>query len=320
MGTGLISRPPYKLTIALGIVMTAQSGLGIVFAREYRDVEWVRAAWFGNDWVTLVVVAPLLVVSVAGARTGSVRASLLWMGLTGYAFYNYAFYLFGAALNAFFPIYVAGVVLAASVLILAASHIEPHRIAANVRRAAPIRFIGGSLLFIAAGLSTAWIAVWAAYAFAGRPTPVEPEAFKLVAALDLSLMVPALSVGGVLIWKRMPWGFVVAALASIQGALYLLVLCVNSVVVIRRGIVSSPGEVPIWAPVTIFTTIVALLVLTSIQPERETFRIEFSRERRWTARNLTSRRSRGLPRALESARHVRRLSHRSSVHDRRTRT
>jgi hypothetical protein len=36
---------------------------------------------------------------------------LLWLGAVGYAFYNYAFYLFGAALNAFFPLYVAPLLL-----------------------------------------------------------------------------------------------------------------------------------------------------------------------------------------------------------------
>jgi hypothetical protein len=66
--------------------------------------------------------------------------------------------------------------------------------------------------------------VWAAYIFAGRPTPVEPEAFKVVAALDLSLMVPALITGAVWLWRRAAWGYVVASVASIQGALYLLVL------------------------------------------------------------------------------------------------
>ena len=46
-------------------------------------------------------------------------------------------------------------------------------------------------------------------------------------------MVSALTVGGVLIWRRMPWGLVISAIASIQGALYLLVLSVNSVVAIN---------------------------------------------------------------------------------------
>lgn len=35
--------------------------------------------------------------------------------------------------------------------------------------------------------------------------------------------------------------------ASVQGALYLLVLLVNSVLVITRGLVSAPGEGPCGA-------------------------------------------------------------------------
>jgi hypothetical protein len=115
------------------------------------------------------------------------------------------------------------------------------------------------------------MAMWGAYAFAGRPTPVEPEAFKLVAALDLSLMMPALIVGGVLIWRRNPWGLVISGIASIQGALYLLGLSVSSVVAIRRGLASAPGELPIWAPLTIFTTIVALVLIANVRRQRVVF-------------------------------------------------
>ena len=67
----------------------------------------------------------------------------------------------------------------------------------------------------------------------GRPTPIEPEAFKLVAALDTVLMVPALAGGGVLLWRRNVWGYIVAAIAGVQSSLYLLVLSINSIVVRR---------------------------------------------------------------------------------------
>ena len=114
-----------------------------------------------------------------------------------------------------------------------------------------MRLIGGSLVFVGIGLSSVWLAMWAAYVFAGRPTPVEPEAFTLVAALDLSLMVPALTIGGVLIWKWEPWGFLIAAIASIQGALYLFVLSVNSAIAIQRGLADAPGELPIWGTLSV---------------------------------------------------------------------
>jgi hypothetical protein len=42
----------------------------------------------------------------------------------GYAVYNYAFYLFGAELNVFFPLYVASVLLGALTLGLFLSHLD----------------------------------------------------------------------------------------------------------------------------------------------------------------------------------------------------
>ena len=260
-----------RLSTVLLAVMLTQALMGLAFRAAYRDVEWIRTTWFGNDWVTLVVAAPLLLIGLRRTAVGSVQGLLLWLGLIGFALYNYAFYLFGAALNAFLPVYVVAVVLAATVLILALSQIDAIRFAHSVRPTAPVRLLGGSLMFIAVGLASAWIAMWAAYVFAGRPTPVEPEAFKLVAALDLSLMVPTLGIGGVLLWRRRPWGLVISAIASVQAALYLLVLSVNSVVSIHRGLTNGPGELPIWGTLTLITGTVALGLFASVRSERAAF-------------------------------------------------
>jgi hypothetical protein len=144
------------------------------------------------------------------------------------------------------------------------SHLDVTVVANSFRHDAPVRLVGGYLVFVAVGLAFVWLGMWGAYAFAGRPTPIEPEAFKIVAALDLSLMVPALAVGGVMLWRRRPWGYVIATIAATQGALYLLVLSVNSAIAIRRGLVSAPGELLIWGPLTIFTTIAAILLLRGV--------------------------------------------------------
>ena len=249
-----------RLSKLLAALMAVQASLGLVLRREYRDVDWIVATWFGNDWVTLVVAVPLLVAGLARSTRGSLRARLIWLGLLGYAVYNYAFYLLGAALNVFFPVYVAAVVLAAVALIRALSATAPDAVAAGFS-AAPVRLIGGCLLFIGCGLAAVWIWTWAAHVFAGHPTPVEPEAFRLVAALDLSLMVPALTSGGALLWQRRPWGYVIAAIAGIQGSLYLLVLSVNAVVLISRGLSAPPGELPIWGTLLVITATGTLLLL-----------------------------------------------------------
>ena len=251
-----------QLTSALIGVMMTQAGLGLLLPGEYRDVEWIKATWFGNDWVTLVVAVPLLSFGLTRAGHGSVRGALIWFGVTGYAIYNYAVYLFGAALNAFFPLYVLACVLSSITLILVLSRADVEDVAAGFDPQTPVRLVGGYLVFVGAGLSCVWLTMWAAYVFAGRATPVEPEAFKLVAALDLSMMVTALVGGGVLLWRRQAWGYVIAAIAGIQGALYLMVLSVNSLVAIQRGFAEAPGELPVWGTLAALTAIAAALLLS----------------------------------------------------------
>lgn len=268
-----IARPPraaYQLTFALAIVMTAQAVTGLLLQGQYRDVEPIRSTWSGNDWITLTVAVPLLLASLLRAHRGSGRALLLWLGMIGYALYNYAFYLFGAALSSFFLLYVVAFAGAVITLAVALRTLDVGGIARRFASGTPVRLVGASLALIGAGLGTAWVVMWALHVFGGRPTPVDPEAFKIVAALDLSLMVPALAAGGILLWRKEPWGYVISAIASTQGALYLMVLSVNSVVAVRRGFTEAPGEVPVWATLALVTTTIAISLLASVERERTT--------------------------------------------------
>lgn len=121
-------------------------------------------------------------------------------------------------------------------------------LAAAFRANTPVRALGGYLVGVAAGLSAVWLGPWALHVFTGRSAPGSPDVFRLVAALDLGFMVPALLGGGLLLWRRRPLGYVLATVAAIQAALCLFVLSVNSVLGIQRGLANWPGELPIWAP------------------------------------------------------------------------
>ena len=122
---------------------------------------------------------------------------------------------------------------------------------------------------IGVGLAVVWTAMWAAHVFAGRPTPVDPEAFRLVAALDPSMMVPALVSGGLLLWRRQPWGVVLAAIAGVQGSLYLAVLSINSLIAIERGLATWPGELVVRVPLVGVTLPATLLLLASVRPRNK---------------------------------------------------
>jgi hypothetical protein len=252
-----------RMTLLLVSLLLMQALLGLLLPDQYRDADWIKAAWYGNDWITLVGAVPLLWLGIVRERRGSLRGLLLVLGMAGYAVYNYAFYLFGAALNVFFLLYLLCFLLGIVTLGLLLSHLDVDEVARSFHHQTPVRFLGGYLVFVAVGFAIVWLGMWGAYAFAGRPTPIEPEAFKVVAALDLSLMVPALATGGVLLWKRRPWGYLIATIAAIQGALYLLVLSVNSAIAISRGLAVAPGELPMWGPLAAFTAVAAIVLLKS---------------------------------------------------------
>lgn len=258
-------RWPSRLTSALLALMALQAALGLLFPGQYRDVDWIRATWHGNDWVTLVVAVPLLSISRGRAAAGSARGLLLWLGALGYALYNDAFYLFGAALNAFFPLYVVLVLVAGAALVATLQQLNVDGLAARFAPRLPAQLLGSCFVCLGAGLACVWLGIWFVHIFLGLPTPVETDAFHLVAALDLSMMVPLLVGGGTSIAIRHRWGVVVTALAGVQASLYLLVLSVNSLAAVRTGLAEWPGELPLWGALCVATTAATALTVGSVR-------------------------------------------------------
>lgn len=111
--------------------------------------------------------------------------------------------------------------------------------------------------------------MWGLHVFADRPAPGSPEVFRLVAALELGFMVPALATGGVLLWSRQALGYALSALAAIQATLYLFVLSVNSGLAIHRELAQWPGELPIWAPLCVATGACVFWLMRSVAPARQ---------------------------------------------------
>jgi hypothetical protein len=258
-------KTPLALSAVIAALMALQSALGLLFQSEYRDTAFIKTTWLGNDWVTLVAAVPLMVVAIVLVRRGSLRTLLLWLGMLGYAAYNYAYYLFGAALNAFFPMYVVLVILTAVTLMLALPRVDAAALREAFSPRTPRRIVGGYLTFVAVGFGFAWLAQWAAYVFGGKDPNLGVEPFALVAALDLTIMLPLLGFGGVLLLLRNRWGYVVAPVACVQGALYLVVLSVNSAIVVARGLQQAPGEVPVWGTCGLITAAAAAALLASVR-------------------------------------------------------
>jgi hypothetical protein len=257
-----ISRGAFRLSVFVAIAAGLLSAGSLIWTGLYRDDgAWLHAVWFGNDLVTLFAAVPLLAGALYLVGRGSRRAELVWYGALGYKVYNYAYYLFGTRLNAAFPLYVVLFVVPAIALMLALRGVDPEAIADGFVASVRERISAGYMMFTGVGLAIAWLGQWAGVVFGGVVPNLGEAGFHLVAAMDLSFMVPFFVIGAVLLWRRRGWGFIVAPIIMVQGALYTLVLTTTSSVVWLRGLPGGASEVPVWGVWTVAGAVALWLLL-----------------------------------------------------------
>lgn len=239
----------YVLSVIITVLTIAASAGGLFIEDLYRDNTLITAAWRGNDLVTLVVGIPLLVAALIFSMRGSQRSQLVWLGMLGYTLYNYAFYLFGASFNRFFLIYVALFSLSIFALIFALPKVDINQISQRFHHRTPVKWIGSYMLFTAAFLGGNWISRSLNFIATGQ---VPPDIIRtghptsVVYALDLSLLVPSLVLGAILLWQRLPWGYVLAAILMVKCTAYPLALIAMSVFADKAGVPEAWDMAPFW--------------------------------------------------------------------------
>jgi hypothetical protein len=256
------------LSILVVVLMAFASAAGLLLDPLYRDNLLVSSGWRGNDLVTLFVATPLLAGAIARAGDGSPRAALVWVGLLDYALYNYAFYVFGAAFNGLFLVYVAIVTLALFALVAALVGLDAASIGRRFDGGTPVRGVAVFLGMLALGLGGFHVAVSAAYLFTGVVPPIVAATghpTHVVAALDLSLVVSVSALGTVWLWRGQPWGYVTAAVTTVKGAVYMLALSAATVAAVRAGATGDLSPVGLWAAIGIGCLVSAWALLAHLE-------------------------------------------------------
>jgi len=256
-------------TIIAVLAMVAPAG-GLLLDGLYRDNLFVTSAWQGNDLVTLIIAVPVLVGALLFSRRGSRRALLVWMGVLDYMLYNYAFYLFGAAFNRFFLIYVALLALSILALIFGLANLDVHEISRRFRERTPVRWISGYLLLVAVGLSAIYVAQSLGFILTGQLPPIVTRTdhpTSVVFALDLTLLVPYLVLGAIWLLQRKPWGYVLAGILTVKGSAYTLALTAGSLWAARAGVEGAAAEAPLWILLTVLGLAASVLLYANMNPE-----------------------------------------------------
>jgi hypothetical protein len=217
-------RWPGVLSALIAVLMALASLGGLFLHGLYRDNTWSTAAYRGTDLATLLLAVPVLAVALVLARRGSDGARLVWLGVLAYNVYNYAFYLFGTAFNDFFLLYAG---LEALSLITLVGAIPAALAIPRMVKLVPARLVAGYMAVVGVMFGAMWIIQAVPFLSLGTLPKVIGDSgihTSIVFALDLTLIVPALLIGAVLLWRRRPVGLLLGVTMNVLAVLYMAAL------------------------------------------------------------------------------------------------
>lgn len=235
----------YLLAFLVAAVMAVASVVGLVAGGSglYAVDETLLVPLLGQDLLNLLVGVPLLLGSAWLARRGSLPGLLLLPGAFFYVLYDYGYYVLGAPVTWLFIPYLALVTLSAYAMAGAIVSIDARVLRARLDRTTPARVVGGFLIGLAVLFTVLWT-VLVSSALAGG-TPVT-GVVRMVVTMDLTVQLPALAVGGVLLWRRHPLGFVVAPGLLLQMIAYLAGL--SALCLLGIDATGAPATPASWLP------------------------------------------------------------------------
>jgi hypothetical protein len=214
----------------------------------YRnDTVSLAAQAVGQDLVTLAVGIPLLIFAAAQFRKGKLQGALLLAGILGYFVYTYASYAFLIAFNPLFLAYVALLGLSSFALVLTLQSVDVSDLPDRFSDAAPRRTICVALAVMGVLLLVMWLGrIVPAVVSDNPPEGIESYSTLVIQALDLAFVVPLAFLAAVLLWRRRPWGYLLASIVLIKVAALALAVTAMAMAQMLAGVSVALGEVAVF--------------------------------------------------------------------------
>lgn len=191
-----------------------------------------------QDYVTLFIAIPLLLIALIMFRKGTLKARLLLAGVLNYFFLTYLFYMNMAMYNAYFLIYVLLVSTTFFAFVLTIIGIEVEALPEHFSPQTPVKFIGGFLIFLASSIALLWLQIVVSPLLDGTiiPKSVEHYTSLTVQGFDLSIFLPVAFLSGLLLIKRKPYGYLMAPVTIILLSILMTALVAKIIAMAMAGV------------------------------------------------------------------------------------
>jgi hypothetical protein len=175
--------------------------------------------------VVLLAGVPALGCSMWLAARGSAAAVITWLGAAGFLLYNSLMFVFATPANRLFPLYLAMLALAAwsGGALLGQADVAAYGALFSPRT--PVRGIAVYMWTVVALNAAAWLArIVPAVVHGGPPAYLRGTglAVNVVYVQDLALWLPLLAVAAAWLWRRRPWGYLLAGAGLVMWARWAL--------------------------------------------------------------------------------------------------
>ena len=247
--------------LQVGLIVVAAVP-GVFVNGFYHDVPKIVATDRGTDLLALVVIAPALAISLIFSARGSLRAQLVWLGITSWTAYNYAVYAYGLNFTPMFVVYIGVFGLAVFTLVIAIRKADTTGIQERFKFV-PRRLTAGYLWLVAGIFSILWLSDVLPATFGATIPPALRDlgtTSNPVEVNDLGIIIPTLILGGVWLWARRPAGYVLA------GVLLGLATVTMTAVVPGGPVFGGQAVDPIYAGVAVLSILVFATFLARIRP------------------------------------------------------
>ena len=196
-----------------------------------------------QDYITMLLAIPLLLLSLFWARKGSLKGRFILAGTIGYIFLTYLFYMNMAMYNSFFVVYVSLTGLTFFALVLTLLSININQLPQVFNKPLPTTFIGSFLILNALCIALLWLSVVVPPLIDKTIVPLSVQHYTTltVQAFDLSLFLPISFVSGLLLIRKHKFGFLMAPVYLIFLTLLMTALIAKIVAMDLAGVNVVPA-------------------------------------------------------------------------------
>lgn len=219
-----------------------------------------------QDYVTLIIGIPMLLLSLFYARKGSLKGRFILAGTLSYFLVTYLFYLVMAMYSELFLIYTALLGTSFFALVLTLFSFDVSRLPNVFNESAPVKTAGSFLILNAIMIGLLWLGIVVPPLFDGTIIPIETEHYTtlIVQGLDLGLLLPLAVVSGILFIQKKPMGFLATPIYLVFLSILMLALVAKIIAMglLGQNIIPVVFIIPAIALISIT---LATLVLKSIE-------------------------------------------------------